>query len=361
MERQTCLLTALDDRIYLELASLMLVQLRRWSGNFFAVALYPWAVVEMLCCLRSPAYINHFWTHKLSVRLYNFSRGLTEVIERFVFGSRPWKQKSTYKSIDCISSDFLWKGWSYADIALDVSELCEQLLYVPFKPRLAHASNSSLLGELSVLSPRGRWDADSNVLFSLTPFAALVTNQAIHKLVSALLGQYVITSALVWASFSCSNENEKTASAQVFHVDYDYLDDIKIFIHLSDTWDGDGALEYVTGTHNRTAKNIWSSGPIPDAVVNSFYPPERHAFFTGPMGSVFISDNRGIHRDSPPVQTQSKLALQVNFSRSQFGSEQAYASIRPRLSPDWPSFATWCSAMILDPLAYSLLFSRSLR
>lgn len=337
----------------------MLTLFRRWSGHFLSIALYPYVVVEMLWSARKPTHINKFLSHKVSVRLYNLTKGITEEVESYIFGARKWKQESTLNSIDQISPGLVLRGWSSADITLDVSELCSELVTVPFRPRLSHTCTSALLSELPTLTPRGRWDADSNVLFSLNSFATLVTNQAIDRFAFALLGKYVITSALVWASFACNSEEEQTASAQVFHVDQDYLDDLKLFINLSDTWDGDGALEYITGTNHRKAKKIWSSGPMPESVVNSIYPPDQHAFFTGPIGSVFISDNRGIHRDSPPMQNKSKLALQVNFSRSQFGSEQAYASHRPGLSPNWPSFATWCSAKDSDPFVYSLLFRRS--
>jgi hypothetical protein len=337
----------------------MFTLLRRWLGHFLCIGLYPYVVVEMIYCARKPGHVNHFISHKVSVRLYNLTRGMTEGVESFIFGARKWKQDSTLYSIDQISPDLVLRGWSSADITLDISELCNQLCTVPFRPRLSHTCTSALLGELPVLAPRGRWDADSNALFSLNSFATLITNPAIHRLASALLGKYVITSALVWASFACRSEEEKTASAQVFHVDQDYLDDLKLFVNLSDTWDGDGALEYIMGTNRRRVKKIWSSGPIPQSVVDSLYPPDQHTFFTGPMGSIFLSDNRGIHRDSPPMQNKSKLALQVNFSRSQFGSEQAYASHRPRLSLDWPSFGTWRSAMNIDPFVYSLLFSRS--
>jgi hypothetical protein len=337
----------------------MLTSLRRWFGNFLSIALYPYVVAEMLCCARKPAYINHFLSHKVSVRLYNLTRGITEGVESYIFGDREWKQESAHDFTDQISSSFVLRGWSSAGIALDVSELCKQLVSVPFQPRLSHSCTSALLGEIPTLDPRGRWDADSNVLFSLNSFAEIITNKDIDRLASALLGKYVITSALVWASFACSNKDEQTASAQVFHVDQDYLDDLKLFINLSDTWNGDGALEYIAGSNRRRAKKIWSSGPMPESVVNSLYPPDQHTFFTGPAGSAFVSDNRGIHRDSPPVENKSKLALQVNFSRSQFGSEKAYASKRPRLSPDWPSFASWCSARNANPFAYSLLFGMS--
>ncbi len=336
----------------------MLLRLKRWAGHCLSIALYPFALMEMIYCSHSLSYANRFLSHKVCVRIYNLTRGMTESVEHYIFGPRKWRQISILESVDSISPDFASRGWSSLDLHLDTSDLCKQLASVLFNSRLSHVINSSVLAELPSMQPRGRWDAKSADLFALTSFANLVTNPAIHKLASALLGRYVITSASVWASFPCANADEQIASAQVFHVDQDYLDDLKLFVNLSDTGDGHGALEYLAGTNLPSAKKIWSSAPISEASINSLYPPDQHVFFTGPIGSAFISDNRGIHRDSPPEMTKSKLALQINFSRSQFGSEQAYAFTRPRLSPDWPSFVTWCTALTMHPFVYSLLFAR---
>lgn len=336
---------------------MVLTKIKRWVGDLLAIAIYPLAVIEMLASLRSRSYINHYAVHKSSVRLYNKTRGLTELVENYIFGIRPWKLESKIKAIDSLSPEFSKNGWSLVDINLDVNDLRDELLIVPFRSRL-HKPASATLKELSFLEAQGRWDADQTSLFSVKSFAALITNQSIQSLASCLLGDFVITSAVVWASFACATEDDRIASAQVFHVDHDYLDDIKLFVHLSDTWANDGPLEYITGTNHRKAKRIWSSAPISESAIHAFYSSSTHAFFTGLTGSVYISDNRGLHRDRPPLPSKSKLALQINFSRSQFGSEKAYASHRPRLSSDWPSFLIWQTAFEANPLAFSLLFSR---
>jgi hypothetical protein len=186
----------------------------------------------------------------------------------------------------------------------------------------------------------------------------MVTSPQVHQIASTIIGsRYLVTSAVVWATLPCETNADEIASAQVFHMDYDYLDDIKLFINLSNVDAFSGALEYVAGSHRPGCKKIWSTEPIAEGRVWSHHPRRNRVLFTGLKGSAYISDNRGLHRDSPPSSGFWKLAMQVNFSRNQFGSEQVYAPTRPVLSPEWPSFGIWKDAMHAYPFLYNLLFS----
>ena len=334
----------------------MLRFLKSWLRDLITIAMYPWVIFEMVCCVWNENHVNTLFAHENWVRMYNLSKGNTEVIERLIFGPKRWKESTIVESISSMSRDFWRKGWTSLNLSLKVSELCKELAEVQFSSRLSN-NRYSILADLQTISPlaRGRWDAEDNKLFSLSSFASIVTSHEIHKLATELLGKYVITSAVVWVSFCCDNEEERIRSAQVFHVDQDFLDDLKLFVNLSDTSFLDGPLEYITGTNNRRSKRIWMSSPISDESVNQYYDPDKHAYFTGPMGKVYLSDNRGIHRDRPPTKKRSKLALQINFSRSQYGSGNKYSS-RPKLSKTWPSFNTWHSAITEYPFVYSLLF-----
>jgi hypothetical protein len=336
----------------------MIANLKRWAGHLVSIALYPQVVLEMIACSRHRSYVNRFSIFKAYVRLYNLSRGKTELVERYIFGPRLWRQATSLNSISSISPTLASWGWSAVDMTLDLARLRMELESVCFVPRISRDYNPTLYSSLSGVCPQGRWDAHLPDLFSLASFAEIVTHSDIHKLASDLLGEYIITSAVVWASYSCRSDNDRLASAQIFHVDYDYLDDIKLFFNLTNTQREDGPLEYITGSHGGCMKKIWTSGPIQEVKVDSCYPPECHAYFTGPAGAAYISDNRGIHRDHPPVDTRSKLALQINFSRSQFGSEQAYLKSRPKFKQEWPSHEIWQAAFEKNERAYSLLFSR---
>jgi hypothetical protein len=139
-------------------------------------------------------------------------------------------------------------------------------------------------------------------------------------------------------------------------MDFDYADDIKIFVNLSDTSASDGPLEYIVATNNAKFKKIWTDGFIQDEQIEQLYSANDTRFLVGERGTVHLCNNRGIHRDSPPDKDHWKLGFQICMSRSIYGSEELYGDYRLQLNPAWPSYEIWSIALEKDPNFYGLLF-----
>ncbi|MFN9624022.1 MAG: phytanoyl-CoA dioxygenase family protein [Cyanobacteriota bacterium] len=334
---------------------------RRTMRNIHTLLAYPACLLEMIRCKTSPYHINSFATHTTAVYAYLLSRGYSEWIDALIFGPRLWRSpRPRQAETNCpkLLQGLTQVGYAHNEQNLSVDNLIEDLKKLQFIGRVANDKHSLDELEKNHLDVRGRYDAEEASLMSLQSFARLVTSEEVHQIARAIMGErYLLTSALVWASFACDNTFQAMASAQIFHMDYDYLDDIKLFVNLSDTDSTSGPLEYVAGSHRPGHKKIWSSESIPEERVWRMHGIEKRSLFTGKKGEVYISDNRGLHRDAPPSRGAWKLAIQVNFSRNQFGSEKVYASQRVTLSPDWPSYSIWSKVLHAQPYVYSLLFS----
>lgn len=344
----------------------LLLWIRKLVGICFRVirtlVYYPKCIYEMYRCLGSPYYINSFSAHTTAVRAYLYTHGISECIERFIFGPRYWHRlpmphgRANWPELLIQLSE---TGYARLNEVFLVDDLLLDLITLRFMGRVAGDCITLAEMQSRFLEHHGRYDAEDSQLMSLRSFANLVVSEPIYKIASTILGSGCrVTSALIWGSFPCLNETQAIASAQVFHIDYDYLDDLKLFINLSSVKNESGALEYVAGTHRPSGKKIWTASPISERLVWKAHSRSSRVLFTGIRGSAYVSDNRGLHRDSPPAKGHWKLAMQVNFSRNQFGSEEYYAPNRPMLREDWPSSDIWKEAIAKRPNTYDLLFSR---
>jgi len=315
---------------------------------------FPLIVKEIL----SSKKINHItplWIFRAYKELYISTKGYNEILPNLLLPKLRLEHNSNYckvlEDLDNNGFSFLSKSF-YFETKKFMASACS----IPFASRVSKdvITLEDIRATASLLC--GRYDAASQDLFNNIHFANIVTSPGITDLAS-LLGPYtVITSALMWVSFHCSEFSERSKSSQVYHVDFDFLSDIKVFILLSDTSMLNGPLEYIIGTHKPINHHIFSLSGMKDDIVHSKYKPHHFRFFTGSVGEAYISNNRGIHRDYPPLPGNYKIGLQINFSRSRFGSEEVYLPSRPLLLDNHSSYLVWQKAIKEHPLLYSLLF-----
>ena len=347
---------SVDSRVFLKTA----LKLLFWLPIYLFVS-----VPEMVLCRVDRKYINSALSFAATKQIYLLTKGWSEFVERSIFGTRRWRdcQSFTLGELEPslrseVKSSLYLHGCERLPYLVDVQDFLHDLRRCPFNSRLTGAS--LLLSEM-YNKPEGilgRWDINQSLLFSLPSLSRILLNENILSTIRSVCGvEAVITSCLVWASFPTQTLRDAIKSAQVCHIDYDYLDDVKIFLNLSSTDLCSGPLEYFQQSHFTASKPIWSLSPICSSLLESYYPDMKPQHFIGPVGSVFISDNRGYHRDRPPEDGCWKLALQINISRSQYGSESHYSSSRPQLSPSWPSYTHCRRALTKHPTLFSLLFS----
>jgi hypothetical protein len=319
------------------------------------------SIPEMIACRCNSGHINTYRSFRYARSIYLLSRGLSEYIDSLIFGRRYWRSTSSSTphascSIKSLLRDLTVKGFTHLpDVCTD--DLKKDLSKTRFRSRVNPIESNEYCDLLERMNIVGRWDAEQDSLYSYYTFAALVVSVLSNNYISQLLNsKFVVTSALVWASFPCNNLSESIDSAQVFHIDFDYLDDMKIFINLDLTVPESGPLEYISGTHRPLNKKIYRDDWICEETIFRLFNRSDHYFFTGDSGTVYLSDNRGIHRDSPPAIGFSKLAMQINLSRSHFGSEQMYGKGRINLLESWDSYPVWRRAIDSNPMMYRLLF-----
>ena len=98
---------------------------------------------------------------------------------------------------------------------------------------------------------------------------------------------------------------------QGFHRDCDDWRFIKVFVYLTDVDDAAGPHVYVGGTHQEHCSVRLQA--YSDAEVGSRYGAHRISRVTGPAGTGFAVDTRGIHKGQVPTQ-KPRLLLQIQYS-----------------------------------------------
>jgi hypothetical protein len=139
--------------------------------------------------------------------------------------------------------------------------------------------------------------------------------------------------------------------AQTFHIDYDRVRWLKIFIYLTDVTPESGPHVFVRHSHLREARRAELIGRgyvrIPDADVLRVYRTDEIVNICGPAGTVLFEDTSGFHKGTMP-EKRERLMLEYQFSCNLFG-----ANYEPmRLVP--PVGARLAEARRAIPAAYQM-------
>ena len=135
---------------------------------------------------------------------------------------------------------------------------------------------------------------------------ALANHPALLRIAGDYLG-YTPTITLMGLRWSFPGR-ETDADVQAFHRDIE-PGSIKLLVYLTDVDMDSGPHSYVCGTHRERMPmrmRRYSDGEIAREYGNS-------AVITGPAGTGFFIDNRGIHKGTPPANAR-RLLLVVQYS-----------------------------------------------
>jgi hypothetical protein len=113
-------------------------------------------------------------------------------------------------------------------------------------------------------------------------------------------------------------------AAQLFHFDMDRLKFLKFFFYLTDVDAASGPHCYVAGSHRRKPVALLRDRRLSDAEVEAHYARSRLVTMTGPRGTAFVADTRGLHKGTPVLRGE-RLIVQIEFANSLFG--QSYNRI----------------------------------
>ncbi len=190
----------------------------------------------------------------------------------------------------------------------------------------------------------------------------IVSDPGLLTLAQAYLGCEPILSVLAmwWSRVVDAVERDRNENAQHFHIDIDRVKWLKFFIYLTDVDSSNGPHVYVAGSHRRGGQprkflNAGNTRRADRAVMDHF--GERVIELTGPRGTVFAADTRGLHKGKPP-EVDERLVLQLEFADSLFGA--AYERVTPVFVRD-PQLAETaafdaCDLQTLGPYLFSFCF-----
>ena len=161
--------------------------------------------------------------------------------------------------------------------------------------------------------PGGRIDYPAEYYTKSAWFQVLLQNPAIRDIANAYYGSFAYPIFYtMWELHGVSDETTRPVCAQEFHWDWDVINPLNVFILCTDTSSGDGPLEYIINTHQQLPYQ--HDGPWDKTLIKQLHLNERIVRLTGNKGDVYVCDNTGLHRDSVPISSGSKVWLQLTFS-----------------------------------------------
>jgi hypothetical protein len=110
-----------------------------------------------------------------------------------------------------------------------------------------------------------------------------------------------------------------SAAAQRFHFDLDRLRFVKLFVYLTDVDEGSGPHVYVRGSHRSLPRRFRADRRFEDDEVLAEFGPASVAEVTGPRGSMFVADTKGLHKGLP-ARDRHRLVFQMEWATSLFGA-----------------------------------------
>lgn len=116
-------------------------------------------------------------------------------------------------------------------------------------------------------------------------------------------------------------------AAQMFHYDMDRPFFLKFFFYLTDVSPANGPHVFVPGSHLRKPRHLRAPRRFSDTEVEQAYGPGGILTICGPRGTVFAVDTSAFHKGLPVVEGD-RLALQVEFTISDFGQSYPVATVR---------------------------------
>jgi hypothetical protein len=163
----------------------------------------------------------------------------------------------------------------------------------------------------------------------------LMADASVLAVVQAALGcQPVLALAALWWSVPFLDHADSYA-AQLYHFDMDQSNFLKVFVYLTDVTSVTGPHCFVRGSHRGRPLALRRDGRLADEEVARHYAPAEIVEITGPAGTVFVENTRGLHKGKHPTGGD-RLIFQLCFAASLFGAPYGVVplegAVEPRLS-----------------------------
>ena len=169
---------------------------------------------------------------------------------------------------------------------------------------------------------------------------SIVANAAIRALAAARFRATPLLHPpiLYWSCAGAQvTDDERVRGARQFHWDYDGLAGLRVHLYLTDVDEGAAPMSYIAGSHRagglRSKALRAADLGMTDAELWASYSRSDLRTMTGPAGTTFVSDSRGMHSGTDAV-TADRLFLVMPMQATGFAGYQLRPrEVRPR-DPD---------------------------
>ena len=300
--------------------------------------LFPIFLYDYLNCLRSDKFTSSKASYLLLRYIYSLSKGLSKEILSIPFSLRyPIKNKKS-----AITSSINKKGYAFITADNTSTKLCEiikskSLNYpvfedVPNNIKESKKFNSFKDINLEKYNQCARLKHEPSDIASIPEVWELVKYLNLDEIASNFLNcKALLTEIHSWYVIPVLNNKNKSQlyskAAQTFHYDLDWIKWLKFFINLDDVEKDNGPFEFIPYSNNTKDNFYYKDGRFENLLPNT----KTAIKAIGPIGTTFISDTSGLHRDGR-CSTKYRQVLLVEFAVSQFGAKFIYNNRFKRIS-----------------------------
>jgi hypothetical protein len=242
---------------------------------------------------------------------------------------------------------FIDSGLSKLEVSSAIRKLRSDGVYVvPFLIPDELVQELRLLVNSAVASPKSDSDLpkaagipnDSSATWWLDQ-REILANQTVQNILSDkylvsvaqgyLESQPRLVSCTMWKSFP-SARPQKTG-AQWFHIDYDRVSFVKVFVYLDDVGPTNGPHVYVNGSHRKKPWKLLSGKRISDLKVSNSFKRSCWTTVVGKSGTLFFADTRGLHKGDRVIEGTRSI-FSVTYSIDNFGYQAGRKAIKSSIT-----------------------------
>ena len=261
---------------------------------------------------------------KIIARAYRSSRGtLDELVENLPKNINRSFLKSfvenCFSNIDVsVAIESLRSDGVYVSPYLVPDEIIEELRQLIDSGVATPKSDSSSLPKAGKPNASAStWWFDQPAILANRAAQTILTERYLTSVVQGYLGaDPKLVSCTLWKSFPA--ERPQKSSAQWFHVDYDRISFVKIFVYLDVVDCANGPHVYVKGSHRRKPRKLLNAKRISDAKVVKAFGENCWSTVIGPSGTLFFADTRGLHKGDGVVEGTRSM-FSITYSIDNFG------------------------------------------
>ena len=176
-----------------------------------------------------------------------------------------------------------------------------------------------------------KYSIHAETLINQPAVQKLISDTSIIWLAQEYLESKPILDHLTMWWISNINENPDAEAAQLYHFDMNKVKFLKFFLYLTDVGTENGPHCFIQKSHRTggipSALLERGYARISDEEVKPHYPSEDFVEITGPRGTIFAEDTRGLHKGKR-LDHGDRLVFELEFSKKSLWQDASWARFR---------------------------------